>query len=180
MNDLNMKDIVKRGYQEGDFYSLYGTREQPLDWQSTILKRFADLLNMGSTIIDFGAGSGDPYDRWLLHQGMNVVAVESSAKHIHQGIDKLPDVTWIYGDFTTFIWPKESYDGLIMLYSLLHVPRTEQAALIHKCAYLLKPGGVFLLTVNEKASDTDFDVEEGWANGPGMAFSHFDLSRLIF
>jgi len=62
-----------------------------------------------------------------------------------------------------------------MLYSLLHIPRIEQAALLRKGADLLKPGGVFLLTVNERASDTDFDIDEGWAGGPGMAFSHFGL-----
>ena len=172
---MNMRDIVKRGYQEGDYYALYGVRKQPLDWQERILKQFVDLLNRGSTVIDWGAGTGDPHDRWLLQHGMKVIAVECSAKHICQGIENLPDVTWIFGDFTTFIWSKESYDGLIMLYSLLHIPRTEQFALLRKGVDLLKSGGVFLLTVNERASDNDFDIDKGWAGGPGMAFSHFGL-----
>jgi len=176
INDKDMRDIVKRGYQEGDYYALYGVRKQPLDWQTQILKRFVDLLDAGSAVIDWGAGTGDPHDRWLSQQGMKIIAVENSAKHIRQGIGNLPEITWIYGDFTTFTWAKESYDGLIMLYSLLHIPRTEQAALIHKAIDLLKSGGVFLLTVNENASDTEVDIDECWAGGPGMAFSHFGLA----
>ena len=175
MDDKNMRDFVRRGYQDGDFYALYGVRKQPLDWQIKCLERFVALLTPGSTVVDWGAGTGDPHDRWLLKQGLKVIAVEGVAKHICQGIENLPDITWIFGDFTSFIWPAGCYSGLIMLYSLLHIPRNEQAALMRKAVDLLRPGGAFLLTVNEFASDTDFDIDENWAGGPGMAFSHFDL-----
>jgi len=174
--ERDMREVVKRGYQEGDFYALYGVRENPTDWQERVLQSFADMLSTGNSILDWGAGTGYPYDRWLWQRGMKITAVESSEKHIEQGIANLPDITWIHADFTSLNWPAESYDGLVMLYSLLHIPRSEQAALLRKGADLLKPGGVFLLTVNERASDTDCDFEEGWANGPGMAFSHFDLA----
>jgi len=72
MDDKDMRDIVKRGYQEGDYYAQYGVRKQPLNWQAQILKHFVNLMNTGSTIIDWGAGRGDPYDRFLIEQGMKV------------------------------------------------------------------------------------------------------------
>lgn len=78
----DMREVVKRGYQESDYYALYGVRKKPADWQEKILKCFIDLLDTDSIIVDWGAGTGDPFARWLLQQRMKVIAVECSAKHI--------------------------------------------------------------------------------------------------
>lgn len=171
-----MREVVRSGYDEGDYYGLYGRRNLPKKWQQALLRRFVQLLPESAAVLDWGAGNGDPYLRWLLAHGCRATAVEFSRRHLQEGLKVFPEATWIYADFSRFPWPDAAYDGLQMIYSLLHIPRQEQKALLTTAARTLKPGAALLITLTDGASDTAFEIESGWAEGPGMAFSHFDLA----
>ena len=71
---------------------------------------------------------------------------------------------------TTLAFEPGSFDAVVAFYSLVHVPRDEQAILIERVRSWLRPGGVFLASMG--VSDEPGDVETDWL-GVDMYFSHF-------
>ncbi|KAH6634673.1 methyltransferase [Chaetomium sp. MPI-SDFR-AT-0129] len=70
------------------------------------------------------------------------------------------EVTWVQGDMMQLQYPSQSFDVIIALYSVIHLPRTEQDVLLERIARWLRPGGLVL--VNFGAEGVEEDVMEDW------------------
>lgn len=67
-------------------------------------------------------------------------------------------------------FPPASFDAVVAFYSIIHLPRTEQAVLITRLAAWLRPGGWFLAnlgTANDPGS-----IEPDWLGTPMYWSSH--------
>lgn len=90
-------------------------------------------------------------------------------------------VEWIQADMTKLDFPDETFDAVIAMYSLIHLPRAEQEVMIRRIArWLKKPalmsssspgggkgGGIMLLNFGDEASEGDvlerwLGEEKGW------------------
>ncbi len=71
----------------------------------------------------------------------------------------------------TLTFPQASFDGIVAFYSLIHLPRTEQAILLGRLAEWLRPGGRIL--VNLGVVDDPGSIEPDWL-GAAMYWSSYD------
>jgi hypothetical protein len=74
----------------------------------------------------------------------------------------VPRATFIQGDVTTLDWPAASFEAIVALYSILHVPLPRQPALLASMARWLIDDGILLLTAGAQAWTGS---QVGWLGG---------------
>ena len=159
-------DLIAERYFEWSAARPSSTR---LAW----LQRALDLIPAGAGVLDLGCGAGVPMTR-ALAVGRHVTGVDLSARQIELARGNLPDATFVQADMTTLDLPGESLDAVTAFYSLTHVPRADQPALLDRIFGWLRPGGVFLASMG--AQDSPDEVEADWLGVP-MFFSHHGARR---
>jgi SAM-dependent methyltransferase len=135
------------------------------------LERFAGLVPAGAPVLDLGCGAGVPVTRWLAER-FAVTGVDVSARQLELARQHVPGGTFIKSDMTALDFPPETFAGVTAFYSIIHVPRAEQPALVARIHRWLRPGGAFLATwaVHDwEGAEADW---EGW--GAPMWWSHYD------
>ncbi len=166
-----MQDIVKRGYEKGDYEGVYRSRQSLNDFEARFFEELRSSLPEQSSVLDFGSGPGVPYDLYLAQQGFSVTGIELSRKHLERAKQNVPEAEYILGDFLKHPFASEQYDGAIALYSLFHVPRARHQELLTKIHALLRPRGYLLITVGTE--DVPYKERESFC-GAEMAWSFFD------
>lgn len=166
-----MQDIVKRGYEKGDYEGVYRSRQSLNDFEAGFFEELRSSLHAQSSVLDLGSGPGVPYDLYLAQQGFAVTGIELSRKHLERAKQNVPEAEYILGDFLKHAFAPEQYDGAIALYSLFHVPRDRHQELLTKIHTLIKPRGYLLITVGTE--DVPYKERESFC-GAEMAWSFFD------
>ncbi|KAK0647035.1 S-adenosyl-L-methionine-dependent methyltransferase [Cercophora newfieldiana] len=164
----NLKDRLKVSYdliaQKYNEWTAYNSSVR-----LTYLDHLLDLLPSPSTepktktttplrALELGCGAGIPITSTLLSSPrgipFHVTANDLSSTQIALGKEKLGDdetkVRWIQGDMTTLTFDENTFDVIIALYSLIHLPREEQKAMLGSIYKWLKPGGVVLMNFGEE------------------------------
>lgn len=160
LSEVDPKDLVRSGY---DAVSLaYRTDDADDDEYGGWLAEIAPELPVGGRVLDLGCGCGIPSDRWLVAHGFDVVGVDVSPVQIGRARRLVPNATFVLADMTEVDHPAGSFDAVIALYSVFHVPLGEQRRLIASVARWLRPGGLFLAIV---PTDEWTGTEENWLGG---------------
>lgn len=148
------------------------TKDQRDSLALDALREMARGLSPGAPVLDLGCGAGVPATRWLAERGFSVTGVDFSAKQLDLARRLVPGAAFVGSDMTDLDFPPETFDAVVALHSIIHVPRGEHPALLANIRDWLKPGGYFLATLTV----TDYEGEdpdwEGW--GAPMRWSHFD------
>lgn len=186
------KAIVEQAYDSlADWYLTW------IDDQNSPRERYASkvLENLlpSSTptkpyILELGCGPGVPITRMLLARGAQVLANDISTKQISIAKTKclLPNtittttatttnnnVEFIASDMTTLSIPPSALDGVVCFFTLFHLPRAEQRAMLSKILVWLKPGG--LLVIN--FATVDEEEIYGEMMGCGIFWSGFGVQE---
>jgi ubiquinone/menaquinone biosynthesis C-methylase UbiE len=125
-----------------------------LGWASAIndkprqrmVARFTKSLPPGSRVLELGCGAGVPSTRDLARQ-FDVVGVDISAVQVELARQNVPEAEFIQGDFTKLRFQPASFDGVVALYAISHVPRRHHGRLFADVLGWLTPGGLFLATL---------------------------------
>ncbi len=133
---------------------------------------FMHLLPEGARVLELGCGAGVPSTRQLARR-FQLVGVDISSSQIALARNNVPDAEFIHADLTELHLPDTSFDGVVALYAISHVPREQHARLFADVARWLKPGGLFLATLGS-ADSPDWTGE--WL-GEEMFFSSFDADE---
>jgi SAM-dependent methyltransferase len=158
--------IVERGYDVvADRYLETIGAEDP---RHRFLATFT--LPDGAEVLDLGCGAGTEALRRF-----RVTGVDLSARQLELARERLPGARLIQADMTEVSFPDASFDGVVALYSLGHVPTERQAPLLAAIARWLRPGGLLLACVPAGAGSVA--VEDDWLGAP-MFFSPFDPDAL--
>ncbi|HKS59451.1 MAG TPA: class I SAM-dependent methyltransferase, partial [Thermoplasmata archaeon] len=96
-----------------------------------------------AAILDLGCGCGVP-DARLLAERFEVTGVDISDVQIARARAFVPRATFIRADMTRVAFPPGSFEGVICLYGIIHVPMRQQPGLLVRIGRWLKPGGLFL------------------------------------
>ena len=135
-------------------------------------KRFvcdlASRLKDGARVLDLGCGDGA--NARYLSDRFDVVGVDVSEEQLRLARAAAPAATFVQADFMELAFPDSSFDAVTALYSLMHVPRDEHAALVSRIRRWLRPGGLFLASLSHRGGP---DRIEDWL-GVEMFFSGFD------
>jgi 2-polyprenyl-3-methyl-5-hydroxy-6-metoxy-1,4-benzoquinol methylase len=126
-------------------------------------------LHPGSSVLDLGCGCGNPIARRLVQGGHQVTGIDISERQIERAHTLVPDATFLVADMTRHIFESSSFDAVVALYSLIHVPLAVQPSVIEQVSNCLVDGGILLATVGWEAwtgSDSDWlggSVEMWWS-----------------
>ncbi|KAM7195411.1 27-O-demethylrifamycin SV methyltransferase, partial [Rhypophila sp. PSN 637] len=138
-------------------------------------------------VLELGCGAGIPVTERLVSfdfasekegASFHIVANDLSSTQVELGQQRLGGslIEWIQGDMTKLSFPDESLDAVIGMYSIIHLPREEQAVMIRRIARWLKRpsssdyrsgGGIMLLNFGDEASDGEvidkwLGEDKGW------------------
>jgi len=166
------KEIVRSGYDKVS----YAYRSDAFDYENSEYKMFLSWLesrlNSGATVLDLGCGCGIPIAQVLSRRHI-IIGVDISAVQIERARQSVPQAQFICADMTTLDFEADTFDTVIALYSIIHVPLEEQPALVAKIVRWLKPQGYLLASVGHTAWA---GTETNWCEveGATMYWSHSD------
>lgn len=166
------KSLVARGYdalsQRYDVAFDGANKYQP--W----LDELCDRVPAGGTVLDLGCGSGLPVARELVAAGYRVTGVDISGTQVERARQLVAGAEFVHADAAAVRFPPASFDAVVCLYALIHMPLDDQPALLARIAGWLRPGGWFLGTTGEHAWTGS---EEDWlGSGVTMWWSHADAA----
>lgn len=145
---------VEAGYDEA-----YGgeTKYRPL--LAELCRR---LPAGGGSVLDVGCGSGVPVARTLADAGHRVTGIDLSEVQVRRARERMPHARFLHADATAADFEPASFDAVVCLFSLIHMPLPEQPPLLRRSAEWLRPGGLFVATTGHGAWT---GVEETWLGG---------------
>ncbi|WP_064742970.1 class I SAM-dependent methyltransferase [Pseudonocardia spinosispora] len=143
------KGIVRRGYDAvSERYR--ADHDAPAEYEAW-LHLLAERLPINAEIRDLGCGCGIPMARRLAELAHRIVGVDLSAVQIDRARRLVPRARFIRADAIDLVYSAASFDAIVCLYLLIHLPEREQEVLIQRAAAWLRTGGVFLATVGATA-----------------------------
>jgi SAM-dependent methyltransferase len=160
-------EVVRLGYDQ------LSVRYRPDDadpkeyrpWTTELLAE----LQPGSSVLDLGCGCGVPVARRLAQEGHRVTGIDISERQIERARSLVPGATFRVADMAHRNFEPASFDAVVALYSLIHVPLAVQPSVIEQVADSLVDGGLLLATVGWEAwtgSDSNWlggGVEMWWS-----------------
>lgn len=158
LGDDEVGEVVRAGYDAiADRYALYaaaGPNHLRRDWVEHLLAR----LPSGSDVLELGCGPGVPTAATLATAGHRVVGVDISGAQIALARERVPTGTFIHADLLDLSPRPGSYDGVVALYSLIHVPRRRYPEIFSRIRDWLAPHGWLLASFG--TSDSPGWLEE--------------------
>jgi SAM-dependent methyltransferase len=146
---MDPKDLVRRGYDELS-YRYRGDAEGPASY-TTWLAQLRERVPAGGAILDLGCGNGVPLARDLAAVGYAVTGVDLSAVQVERARQLVPAARILHADATEVSFAPASFDAVVSLYLLIHLPLEEQPVLLGRIGGWLRPGGWLLATAGQHA-----------------------------
>ena len=169
---MDPKDVVRRGY-DALSYRYRSDTEEP-EHYATWLARLRELVPVDGAVLDLGCGCGVPLARDLAARGYEVTGVDLSAVQVERVRRLVPAGRFLHADATRVGFPPSSFDAVVSLYTLIHMPLDEQPPLLGRIGRWLRPGGWLLVTTGQRAWT---GTEDGWLGGEApMWWSHTDAA----
>ena len=161
--------MVRRGYDAiAKRYAEWASSfESPaLRWVEMLEQRLPER----SRVLDLGCGGGGPTTRALAARH-DVVGVDISERQLERARRLVPEARFLRADATEVAFEPESFDAVVSLFLLGHVPRAKQRPLLERIFRWLAPGGRLLATLG--TANADDEVEADWLGAP-MFFASYD------
>jgi len=161
---VNYKDVVRAGYDlcAGAYAAARGRDD------SDQLAPLLALLPDGSSVLDLGCGTGVPIARKLAERH-RVTGIDLSAEMVRMARLAVPEARITRGDISDAQFDGGSYDAVVAMYVLFHLPREQHGGVLRSAWQWLRPGGYLLATLSETAEapyteDDFFGVKMYWSS----------------
>ena len=115
------------------------------------LQFFLKHIPVDGKILDGGCGTGRD-SLYMIRQGYNVTAFDASEKMAEIASNNT-GLNVVVGDFETIKLPKNFYDGVWCMSSMLHVNRNNMLMVFNKFYQSLKTGGYLYCTYKLRSCD---------------------------
>ena len=165
-------ELVRKGYDALSYR--YRADDAPDGRYAGWLASLRERLPAGGPVLDVGCGCGVPVARLLAGAGYLVTGADISEVQIDRARRLVPAATFVRADVTTIDFPAASFDAVVCLYLLIHLPLPAQPELLRRIGTWLRPGGWLLATVGQDACTGS---EDNWLDGATpMWWSHADAA----
>ncbi|KAL8400868.1 hypothetical protein RB594_001046 [Gaeumannomyces avenae] len=175
----NLKQRIKDSYDAiAPTYNAWTQDHSPVRLE--FVDKLLQLLDVSSStadtisILELGAGAGIPATARLLASSprVRVTANDISSAQVSLGRANLAAeaarVAWEEGDMCALSFGPGSLDAALALFSIIHLPRAEQAEMLGKLHDWLRPGGY--LVANFAAEPMEGFVLEKWLHDKGWMY----------
>jgi len=168
---MNQKRAVAAGYDRiAEGLLEYQRRLPPYGRKRAYLERVTAGLPPGAGVLDLGCGPG-LQSAWLAER-FRVTGVDFSRSQLALARARVPDATFLLADMCSLWFRPASFDAIVAIYSIIHVPREEHERLLRNLHTFLKPGGRLFAVLGAQAWEGS---EDNWLDlGAEMYWSHFD------
>ena len=168
---VDYKALVRRGYNAcASAYNEYRKTVPEVE-----IRGLSARLDDGGAVLDVGCGAGVPITKSLAARH-RVTGVDVSREMINLARRNVPAGDFICADIMTVSLPPSSFDAVVALYSVFHIPREEHLHLFRRVHRWLKPGGLLLCTLS-------YHSEEGYTEedffGTTMYWSNYSLEQYV-
>lgn len=117
------------------------------------LEQFSDLLPSSGRVLDAGCGVGRPTAEFLVKKGFEVTGVDISKRMVDLARANVPEATFHQKNILMLDFPDQSFDGIICVYTLWHIPRTHHPEIIQNFHRMLSNDGILVLNTGVYESE---------------------------
>lgn len=169
---MEQRDVVREGYDDiADAYDEHRTEETHVGFETDVTRRFFDERPLESSVLDAGCGAGRPVLRTLANDH-DAVGMDLSTTMLDRSREHVPDAALVQGDLTTLPFDDDTFDAVVSLYAIIHVPKEAHERVLSEFHRVLRPGGDLLVSMG---------AIEGWEGrnddwldtGTAMEWSYF-------
>jgi 2-polyprenyl-3-methyl-5-hydroxy-6-metoxy-1,4-benzoquinol methylase len=114
------------------------------------VEELGGLLQPGARVLDLGCGAGVPTSKLLADAGFAVTGVDIAEVQIERARSLVPNATFIQADLARWDAAPASFDAVVCLYTLIHVPLQDQRELVPRLHEWLVTGGYLLVIVGHE------------------------------
>lgn len=157
------RDLVRSGYNA--LSCAYRGDDDPAGQYGPWLAGLRDRLPPHGTVLDIGCGNGVPVARDLVSAGYRVTGVDISDVQVERARGLVPGAEFLRADATELDFPDESFDAVVSLYALIHMPLDRQPGLLRQSGRWLRPGGWLLAVAGQDACT---GTQDNWLGGPAV------------
>jgi ubiquinone/menaquinone biosynthesis C-methylase UbiE len=138
------------------------------------LEQFSELLPESAQVLDAGCGVGIPASQFLVKKGFNVTGVDISKRMIELAKKNIPEARFYQKNILTLDFPDDSFDGIICVYTLWHIPRSNHPTITQNFHRMIKDNGILVI-------NTGIYESEGMSNffGEPMLWSTRDPKKTL-
>ena len=154
------RELVRRGYDA--ISCRYRGDDAEAGRYARWLADLQDRLPASGSVLDVGCGCGVPVARTLAAAGYQVTGVDISDVQIERARRLVPAGTFIRADATSAAFEPASFDAVVCLYSLIHMPLDDQPGLLRRVGCWLRPAGWLLAVAGQRAWT---GTEQNWLGG---------------
>jgi len=169
MNDISK--LVKKSYDRiaVDYYT-----HRDLNKFNDLLDKFVSYLSSKAHVLDAGCGAGIPSAKFLVDKGIKVTGIDLSDTMLNLAKKNVPEASFINMDMNLLEFEENSFDGIISVFTLFHIPRENHLSIFENFYKILKEGGILMINtgVNESEGRSMFFGEE-------MFWSNYDPKKTL-
>ncbi len=166
----DMRELVEEGYEKSHYDASSFRKDGKLTRiEHHFLSKLTGLLAEGEKVLDLGCGPGVPIDAYLVKKGCDVTGVDFCRRLLALARKDVPQGEFVEGDFSKVEFDEESFDVVISLYAIFHIPRKEHEDFFLRIRRFLKPHGLVLVTLG--TSGNEYGEEKNWCGAPIMVWS---------
>jgi SAM-dependent methyltransferase len=170
--DTDPVELVRSGYNA--ISRAYRSDDDPAHKYDPWLAGLLERIPGRGQVLDVGCGCGVPVARRLASAGHQVTGVDVSEVQIERARRLVPGAVFLRADATETDFPPGSFDAVVCLYALIHMPLDRQPRLLGDIARWLRPGGWLLAVTGQ---DAWTGTEDNWLGGPAtMWWSQADAA----
>jgi ubiquinone/menaquinone biosynthesis C-methylase UbiE len=115
---------------------------------SEFIDKFISFLPNGARVLDVGCGTGTD-SIYLEKNGLNVEGIDLSKAMIKIAKERAPQIKFKIMDMRCLKYPDNSFDGIFVAYSLIHIPAKDVKKTLEELKRVLKVGGIAYFALQE-------------------------------
>jgi ubiquinone/menaquinone biosynthesis C-methylase UbiE len=172
--DVKLREIYDR------FAAAYDANRGVFDTAGVLDAFFGRLGGQKGRVLDLGCGAGEPFARFFVDRGWQVTGVDFSERMLALASRYVPEMKTLCADMRDVKFKPGQFEAVTAIYSLFHIPCTDQTVLLGRFHRWLRPGGKALFTyaTKEYTGSDEFGGCKGFM-GEELYYSHKSPDRLF-